>query len=174
MRVILARKKYVSIVTIIYTCGYIMFYFFQLSFRFSFLSVSSVGYQILLISQISVWYIPNISDFLPVFSQNFFWLGISKKKKIAFFPLALQIDYKPLDINPRETAIIPMFRQPLHCCCVGHSESLREHPMTSSETFKLQKVFSSLHLKISSFFWLPSGLRLGLSSAPNVTFGFFL
>ena len=104
--------------------------------------------------------------------SNFFWLGISKKKKIAFFPLALKIDYKPLDINPRETAIIPMFRQPLCCCCVGHSESLREHPMTSSETFKLQKVFSSLHLKISSFFWLPSGLRLGLSSAPNKTFGF--
>lgn len=84
--------------------------------------------------------------------RGFFkYLAITPPKFLVFLPL-LTWDHVELNLlfsrSPAnrswitcyklETSLeLPTFRQSL-CCCVSHSESLPDHLMTSSETFKLQ------------------------------------
>lgn len=103
----------------------------------------------------------NISYFLPSFC-----LGITKNKNCPFpWSLANWMGvawYKLQRYHP----ISSFLDNPHACCYVGHSESLPEHMITSSETSKDGLILTSRNL----LDWLSSGLRLGIYPVPTINF----
>lgn len=104
----------------------------------------------------------NISHFLP----PFWFAPHHKKQKLPFPPNPMNWVWSTrckLQRNHHNSS----FKNICAWCCVGHSQSLPECPLSLSEIFKLEKVLQPQHLHIFSFLLAALRTQSGFSVSSN-------